>query len=467
MSCKQVDASKASTTIKNNKYSCLLFLKFLVPSLIGMFLFMTPLAKDGEVTIPVALLSGWLQETLAPILPTILLGIILITAVATVSSKVLIKWDKASFILNNDFLNNLLNVTPTWFVMRILAAVFALCTLLGRGPDMIYSKNTGGLILFDLLPILFSVFLFAGLLLPLLLNFGLLEFVGSLLVKVMRPLFKLPGRSAIDCIASWLGDGTIGVLLTSKQYEEGFYTEREAAVIGTTFSLVSITFSLVIIDTVGLSHMFIPFYLTVTVASLIAAIIVPKLAPLSKKRDILFDGSTPILNNELPVGYNGFTDGLKKALEKAESQNILKTIFINGFKNVIDMWFAVIPIVMAVGTLALIVAEFTPVFKILGLPLVPVLSILGIPEATAAASTLVAGFADMLLPSVLAANITSDMTRFVVACVSVSQLIYLSEVGALLLGSKIPVNLKELFIIFVERTLVVLPVIAVIAHLLF
>ena len=49
----------------------------------------------------------------------------------------------------------------------------------------------------------------------------------------------------------------------------------------------------------------------------------------------------------------------------------------------------------------------------------------------------------------------------------VSQLIYLSEVGALLLASKIPVNLKELFIIFIQRTLITLPVIALIAHLIF
>lgn len=75
----------------------------------------------------------------------------------------------------------------------------------------------------------------------------------------MRPVFRLPGRSSIDCVASWLGDGTIGVLLTSKQYEEGYYTKREAAIIGTTFSVVSITFSLVVISQVNLGHMFVPF----------------------------------------------------------------------------------------------------------------------------------------------------------------------------------------------------------------
>lgn len=132
------------------------------------------------------------------------------------------------------------------------------------------------------------------------------------------------------------------------------------------------------------------------------------------------------------------------------------------------MWLGVIPIVMALGTLALIVAEYTPVFQILGMPFIPLLKLLRLPEASAAASTLVVGFADMFLPSVIAAgSIKSELTRFVIAAVSVTQLIYMSEVGGLLIGSKIPVNFKELFTIFIERTLVTLPIITLFAHFLF
>ena len=60
------------------------------------------------------------------------------------------------------------------------------------------------------------VFIFAGLLLPLLLDFGLLEFVGTMMTRIMRPVFRLPGRSAVDCFASWLGDGSVGILLTQQ-----------------------------------------------------------------------------------------------------------------------------------------------------------------------------------------------------------------------------------------------------------
>ena len=66
-----------------------------------------------------------------------------------------------------------------------------------------------------------------------------------------------------------------------------------------------------------------------------------------------------------------------------------------------------------------------------------------------------------------AAGFESEMTKFVVAATSVTQLIYMSEIGSIIMGSKIPVSLKDLFIIFIERTIVTLPVIALFAHMLF
>ena len=190
------------------------------------------------------------------------------------------------------------------------------------GPEMIISADTGSFVLHDLLTVLFSIFLFAGLFLPLLLNFGLLEFFGSLLTKIMRPLFKLPGRSSIDCITSWLGDGTLGIMLTNKQYEDGFYTEREAATISTTFSAVSITFSLVVINTVGLGNMFVPFYLTVTFAGIVAAIIVPRIYPLSKKKNTYYNGETKKLDESIPEGYTSLSWGYEQAITKARKNSV-------------------------------------------------------------------------------------------------------------------------------------------------
>ena len=74
----------------------------------------------------------------------------------------------------------------------------------------------------------------------------------------------------------------------------------------------------------------------------------------------------------------------------------------------------------------------------------------------------------MFLPVILADGvITSELTLFVVATVSVVQLIFMSEVGGLLLGSKIPVNFLDLVVIFLLRTLIALPIVAGVAHLIF
>ena len=106
-------------------------------------------------------------------------------------------------------------------VVRAIGMLFAWLTAFKLGPEVIWSESTGGLILNDLIGGLFTIFLVAAFILPFLTEFGLLEFVGVYLTKIMRPLFDLPGRSAVDCVASWVGDGTIGVTLTSSQYEQG------------------------------------------------------------------------------------------------------------------------------------------------------------------------------------------------------------------------------------------------------
>ena len=140
----------------------------------------------------------------------------------------------------------------------------------------------------------------------------------------------------------------------------------------------------------------------------------------------------------------------------------------DGMRNVLDMWIGVAPVVMAFGTVALILAEYTGIFTFLGKPFEPILTVLGIPEAAEAAQTMVVGFADMFLPVILAEGvITSQITLFTIATVSVVQLIYMSEVGGLILGTKIPLNFLDLIIIFLLRTLIALPIVAGVAHLLF
>ena len=69
------------------------------------------------------------------------------------------------------------------------------------------------------------------------------------------------------------------------------------------------------------------------------------------------------------------------------------------------------------------------------------------------------GFIDMFLPSILLAGVGSLKTRFVLGALSLVQIIYITEIGSILISSKVPVKLKDLCYIFLEKTVLALPII--------
>ncbi|APH05688.1 YjiH family protein [Bacillus weihaiensis] len=437
------------------------YLTFIIPSFIGIFLFIIPVSINGEFTISVAWLASKLQDILGDSIPFIATSIIGLSAIFSLIAGIA----KPTFMLNSALMKKLFFVSWIWQIARVVGFLFSCMVLFQVGPSSVWNENTGGLLLFDLIPVLFTIFIFAGLFLPLLLDFGLLEICGAMFTKIMRPLFTLPGRSSIDCLASWLGDGTVGVLLTNKQYEDGFYTKREAAVIGTTFSVVSITFTIVIMEYLELEKYFGAFYLTIVVAGLACALILPRIPPLSRKADT-YHNQKDKKEEEKSDSISLFKWGVNRAVKQASDKRFSDVVK-GGVENVLDLWLGVLPIVMTIGTIALVIAEYTPLFKLLGAPFIPVLEMLQVPEAAEASQTMLIGFADMFLPAIIGSGIESEMTRFIIGCLSITQLIYMSEVGGLLLGSKVPVTFLDLVLIFLLRTVISIPIIIGIAHVVF
>jgi len=444
----------------DTSYSVRQLLIFLIPSLLGVLLFLTPIVYEEKVTIGLGVMADALKAAVSDQLPAIATGLLIVSAVLGLFGSLL----KPRWLTERRALNDLFVLPPLWLALRVLGGLFAAMTFWQFGPEWVWNANTGGVVLKDLAPVLITFFLVAGLILPLLTDYGLMEFCGTLVRNVFRKIFGLPGRSAIDAIASWLGSGTVGVLITAQQYQKGFYSAREAAVIATNFSIASIAFSLLITSFMKLDHLFVPFYLTVVVAGLAAAIITPRIPPLSWKKDEYVVGVGKQINEDVPAGTSLLRWGLLQAVKRANANPSPGQMVKVGVHNVVDIWLGLLPLVMAIGTVSLAIAEFTPIFNWLSAPIVPLLELLQLPEATKAAPAMLVGFADMFLPAVLGKGIESELTRFVVACVSLTQLIYMSEVGVLIIKAKLPLNLLELFVIFIIRTLITLPIIALMAH---
>lgn len=434
-------------------------LKFLIPSLIGAIAFLLPVRDGGVYTIPMAVLSGRLTALLDPYMHYVVLSIVGVSAVVStwVSSR------PASEAATGGRLRQIFSVNRLWLVIRIIGFMTAAMIVFKVGPEFVWSDNTGRIVLYDLAKVIVTIFIFASFLMPLLTDYGLMELVGTVLSRVFRRAFRLPGRSCIDALASWMAAAPVGVLITSQQFESGNYSGREAAVIATNFSVVSVPFCVIVAEFVGLAHMFIPFYLTVVVCGLTAAVITPRIPPLSRIPDKYSEAGNQLQEDLNPPG-GLFRAGLNAALAKSAKAPGLGRLVQTAFYNLFDIWFGLMPALVAIGTLGLIIAENTPIFTWLSYPLIPLLNLLQIPEAASAAPALLVGFADMFLPAVLAKSIDSEITRFVIAGVSITQLIYMTEVGVLILKTRIPLSFLNLIQVFLLRTLITLPLTAAIAH---
>ena len=231
-------------------------LRFLIPSLVGVAMFLIPYPTGAGANIGIGILTDWAKAALGPLLPPIVVGAVALSALFS-----LYAWAaRPQWATRQGGLGALFSVGPLMVATRVLGAVLALMVLLQRGPEWVTSADTGGVILNDLMTVIFVLFLFASVLLPFLTDFGLMEFIGTLARPVFRPLFRLPGRAAVDAAASWFGSSVVGIIITLQEFEEGYYTKQEAAIIATAFSVVSVAFTVVVLNFVGLGEYFVPFY---------------------------------------------------------------------------------------------------------------------------------------------------------------------------------------------------------------
>jgi nucleoside recognition membrane protein YjiH len=437
-------------------------LRFLLPSLAGILAFLTPLRWDGQLTIGIDILKALFKTLLGIHVLQIVVGILVVTSILTVLSTVF----KVGWIQQHKKWKELFDVPLAWLALRVLGTVFGLMYLFQFGPELLISEQIGGAVFVGIGVEVLPIYFFACLLMPLLTDFGFMEFVGTLARPVFRRVFRLPGRSAIDAVTSFVGSASIGLLITISQYNNGSYTARQACTIATNFSVVAIPFALVVASVAGIGHLFVSWYGFVVLACLLAAMITSRLPPLSNKARTYVSGTPDYGPDTSKNSQNLFSEAWERAMDRAASSPGIRDYFAISIGNMMFFMFSVMAAAMALATMAALITFHTPVFTWLSYPFITILELARLPEAAAASPALFSGFLDQYIPAIVAAGIESEVTSFVLAGLAICQLIYMSEVGVIILRSSLPLSLADLVLIFILRTVIVLPVLIFGAHLL-
>lgn len=422
-------------------------IKITLCSALGIFMFFIPITVGGKNTIPLDHVVTWVKSIAGPTVPWLMLALVLF---GTVRPFITGRWKKSTTQIIFSFLN----------VLGLVATVL----MMTSPPEWLADKSIGPFLWNTLVTSVGLIVPIGAIFLGFLIGFGLMEFVGVFVRPIMYPIWKTPGRSAVDAVASFVGSYSLGLLLTNRVYKQGGYTAKEAAIIATGFSTVSVTFMVIVANTLNIMDLWLQYFFTAFFVTFVVTAICVRIPPLSRIPDAHFPGSTP--NPEQAITSQKFRVAWGQARGTLRANpGILATIWLN-LKDGVIMASAILPSIMSVGLLGLLGAKYTPIFDWMGWIFVPFTKLAGMPDALLGGKAISLGLVEMFLPATEIGPDGDRLTAFIVAVVAVSGIIFLSAMVPSIMATDIPVKFWHLLVIWVERVILSILITAPIAHLI-
>lgn len=436
------------------------FIKFLVFSMIGVIFFFVNVTIGGVKKVPLIHLIDNLKAAIG--LPAGRVIIMIITILVLIAS-IWGRYDSAPKLLKTYFTK--MSIFNT--VSYILAAVFSVMVVFNIGPIYVLNEAVGASSVKIARDVFFSIVI-SGFFVTFLLEYGLLEFLGTILEPIMRVVFKLPGKASVDALTSFVCAPAVGVMVTNSLYKANIYTAKEAVSITTSFSFVSLGAYAFLSGLAGCEEYYsVIIFVSLLLAFVVAAIMI-RIPPIGKKKDVYCDGRVQTAEEQKAQKYSVqiFKDAYATALAKAEATK--PQAFVDAMISSLMFGCKVVSYVVSLSIICLILATYTPIISWLGIPIQPILELLRIPDAAIIAPSALAAFVAMSLPSTLISGTgVSVAAGFYIVVLSTCQVIFFTESANAMLDSDIPVDFKDLVIIFLERTAILIPLVALATHIVF
>ncbi|MDO4523360.1 MAG: hypothetical protein Q4B57_09490 [Eubacteriales bacterium] len=475
--------------MEKKQYKTSSYLKFIIFSIIGIFVFFINVPIPGYQIH----LGGWVWGEVAGQSNVIVshLTNFIKAALFTGNFKAMpaIVWGIGVYSIVDLFV---LRPDKFWHTTKV-AAVFAIfkiigfCLLcfavieiyfgwhpgfLGWFFDPVQSLGDKSICTFIMNSILISICISipaASLFLPFLVDYGLVDFVGVLVRSIMRPVFRLPGRAAVIMVSAFLGNFSVGHIAINDQYKTGRMTEREAVVIGTSFSTVSVGFLLVLANNTGLNERgyWNLYFWTAFLITLLVSFVGVRIYPLNKIADNFYPGVTP--DPEPVIRQNVMRVAMQEALEIAEHQQSLGRRIAYIMKETIGVLGTVASGTAFFATAGVLLYTYTPLIRLIGYIFYPFMRI-AIPksEAITACTGAAVSFIEVTIPALLVTvGEWSLRTRYMMAVIPVTAIIFLASFVPCLMATEVPVKFKDMVIIWVERMLLSVLITGLFAIVLF
>jgi len=436
--------------VTGSSYGILTYIRFIGLSLFGLFLFFAPITINGSRSIPLDHLITFINQSIPK------LGPLFALCVAVIGG--LLPW------FDKSFKNSVAAFVISLF--RTLGVPISLMAFFSFGPAWLLEEN---LLPFVWEKIVISVTLIVAIgsiFLTFIISFGFLEFIGMIMRPVLRPVFGVPGKAAIDAVASFVGSFSVAIYLTNKLYNEGKYNNKEASIIITGFSTVSATFMIVVARTAGFMDIWNFYFFSTLVITFAVTALVVRMWPINRMDESYVDGKG---KPEKPVPGNLFINALNAGLEAASETSSVGRKLWENVKGGMMMCFTLTPCIASIAVIAIVLVNLTSVFDLLGLIFAPftyLLSLLGLPEHLMVAKACCMVLGEMFVANIVVASLP-EASKYVVAVVSVSAILFFGGSIPCVLAADIKIKVWEIMVIWFERSILSIIIAGIVAILVF
>lgn len=435
--------------------------KFVILSIIGVVVFFVPIGFLGGV-VPMVAAVNTIKKLFGENLPVLALLISGSVVVTLILGKVLKK---------ERFVKHHTSDGPIKTIFYVIGFVLCLMYLTKTGPEFLLASNVGGEALY-LAATIFLTISMAGFLVCFILDSGVVEFIAVLIEPIMRPVYLQPGEAAVDAVSAFVSSAAVGVYLTDQHYQDKRYTVREAFSVVTCYCVMSIGYLAVISEMSGIPQFYGQVVLVSFAMIFIVTPILVRIPPISLKKNTYIDGTVQTKEMKTVIKReNRFKDAVEAGI--AQSAHFSGKTLWHSFLNAISFGQTIVGFLIPVVVLVMAVIHYTPIFTYLGQPMVPILNLLQIPAAEHIAPATLVGIVDVSFPSVtimgLRANgiLVPDKSAFFITVLAALQIISFTESANAMMQAKFGAKFLELVAMFFIRTIVIMPFIALFAHLLF
>lgn len=423
--------------IKNNNYSnnkdIYKIIQIFLFSSLGIIIFFMPIKINNQLEILIYHFSYFAENKLSIIID---ISLILFITLSTL---------KRFFTRERGIINDLS------LINRVFALTILVSILLGR-EELFFIDDIFIVVMKDMILNLAILLPISSIFMPLLLEYGLVEIIEAYTHKIMKKIFKVSGKVFLNFLVYVFVDNVCGAFITYKLYKDGKLREREACITILNFSILALPLTSDLCNKAGINIF--KFVAVETLVFIICNIIICRIYPLNKKKQSYFYKSG---YKDVNCRKNKLNTAIKKYVSRGNKKSLLSysKLYLN---DALYFLMELIPIIVVIFFISNIIYTCTPIMDLINNFTYVILSIFNLPNTNFMSNIINLSFVNSILGIKLLSSDTYYITKLILSLIISLQGISLSFLIPFIKKSVIPLKLREIILVLIERIIIIMTV---------